>query len=105
MRERLVGGEGFAIDATLVKADASRQRGVPGADGAGIVVDVEASKDLVCTAACHGLTVYRASFHIHLDTGSVERAGHGLRVQLAPSRIPMEVLLPGGFRDTENLVQ
>jgi transposase len=32
VREGLVGGEGFAIDATLVKADASRQRGVPGAD-------------------------------------------------------------------------
>lgn len=31
VREGLVGGEGFAIDASLVKADASRQRGVPGA--------------------------------------------------------------------------
>ena len=28
----LVGGEGFAIDASLVKADANRQRGVPGAE-------------------------------------------------------------------------
>src|SRR5258705_13623100 len=28
----LVGGEGFAIDASLVKADANRQRGVPSAD-------------------------------------------------------------------------
>ena len=31
VREGLVGGEGFAIDASLVKADANRQRGVPGA--------------------------------------------------------------------------
>src|SRR5215813_11350976 len=33
VREGLVGGEGFAIDASLVKADANRQRGVPGAEG------------------------------------------------------------------------
>ena len=32
VREGLVGGEGFAIDASLIKADASRQRGVPGTD-------------------------------------------------------------------------
>jgi transposase len=30
MSEGLVGGEGFAIDASVVKADASRARGVPG---------------------------------------------------------------------------
>src|SRR3954447_26267865 len=33
MAEGLVGGEGFAVDASLIKADANRQRGVPGADG------------------------------------------------------------------------
>jgi hypothetical protein len=27
-----VGGDGFAIDASLVKADANRQRGVPGTE-------------------------------------------------------------------------
>jgi transposase len=32
VREGLVGGEGFAIDASLVKADPNRQRGVPGAE-------------------------------------------------------------------------
>jgi len=32
MKEGLVGGEGFAIDASLIKADANRQRGVPGGD-------------------------------------------------------------------------
>ena len=30
--EGLVGGEGFAIDASLIKADANRQRGVPGGE-------------------------------------------------------------------------
>jgi len=32
LAEGLVGGEGFAIDASVIKADASRQRGVPGAE-------------------------------------------------------------------------
>jgi len=32
MSEGLVGGEGFAIDASVVRADANRARGVPGAD-------------------------------------------------------------------------
>lgn len=33
MVEGLVGGEGFAVDASLIKADANRQNGVPGKDG------------------------------------------------------------------------
>ena len=33
MLEGLVGGDGFAVDASLIKADANRQRGVPGGDG------------------------------------------------------------------------
>ena len=33
MDEGLVGGEGFAVDASLIEADASRQTCVPGADG------------------------------------------------------------------------
>jgi len=32
LREGLVGGEGFAIDASVVKADANRQRGMPASD-------------------------------------------------------------------------
>ncbi len=32
VRGGLVGGEGFAVDASLVAADASRQRGVPSGD-------------------------------------------------------------------------
>ena len=32
LAEGLVGGEGFAIDASVIKADANRQKGVPGAD-------------------------------------------------------------------------
>ena len=33
MAEGLVGGEGFAVDASMIKADANRQRGVPGIEG------------------------------------------------------------------------
>ena len=33
MQEGLVGGEGFAVDASLIRADVNRQRAVPGADG------------------------------------------------------------------------
>jgi transposase len=33
MTEGLVGGEGFAVDASLIAADANRQRGVSGAEG------------------------------------------------------------------------
>jgi transposase len=33
MTEGLVGGEGFAVDAGMIKADANRQRGVPGSEG------------------------------------------------------------------------
>ena len=32
LAEGLVGGEGFAIDASIIKADANRQRGVPGGE-------------------------------------------------------------------------
>jgi transposase len=30
IKERLVGGEGFAVDASLIKADANRQKGIEG---------------------------------------------------------------------------
>src|SRR5881275_896824 len=32
MAEGLVGGEGFAVDASMIKADANRQRSVPGSE-------------------------------------------------------------------------
>lgn len=34
LEEGLVGGEGFAVDASVVRADANRQRGVPGSEAA-----------------------------------------------------------------------
>lgn len=35
MSEGLVGGEGFAIDATVIKADANRTRGIAGTEAIG----------------------------------------------------------------------
>src|SRR6202790_4661810 len=35
MAEGLVGGEGFAVDASLIKADANRQRGIEGSEWQG----------------------------------------------------------------------
>jgi hypothetical protein len=33
MAEGLVGGEGFAVDASMIKADVNRQRSMPGSEG------------------------------------------------------------------------
>src|SRR4051812_21521461 len=43
MSESLVGGEGFAIDASVIKADANRARGVPGFE-ASVLRDTAASR-------------------------------------------------------------
>jgi len=48
MTEGLVGGEGFAVDASMIKADANRQRGVPG------------QKGLPAEAASHAVREYLA---------------------------------------------
>jgi transposase len=64
MAEGLVGGEGFAVDASIVKADANRQRGVPGSEGLPpdaanhavreylAVLDDAAFGAAICTASC-----------------------------------------------------
>jgi transposase len=44
MSEGLVGGEGFAIDASVIKADANRARGVPGSEVAQWDKDTAASR-------------------------------------------------------------
>jgi transposase len=44
LTEGLVGGEGFAVDASMIKADANRQRSVPGNDG----LPAEAASHAVC---------------------------------------------------------
>src|SRR6187397_3133679 len=44
MKEGLVGGEGFAIDASVVRADANRARGVPGSEAAEWTSDENSSR-------------------------------------------------------------
>jgi transposase len=43
--EGLVGGEGFAVDASLIKADANRQRGIEGEKGLPAEVAGRAAKE------------------------------------------------------------
>jgi transposase len=45
MADGLVGGEGFAVDASLIKADANRQRGVSGSEGLDPTVSSRAVKE------------------------------------------------------------
>ena len=61
MTEGLVRGEGFAIDASVIKADANRQKGVPGAHAAWdrespltrpVREYLEALDDARCVLAC-----------------------------------------------------
>src|SRR3546814_12624957 len=47
LAEKLVGGEGFATDASVIQADANRQRGVPG-------TDVQWSEEKLGRAPCRG---------------------------------------------------
>ncbi len=45
MAEGLVGGEGFAVDASLIRADANRQTGGPGSDGVAPDADSRAVRE------------------------------------------------------------
>src|ERR1700693_3908441 len=45
MAEGLVGGEGFAVDASMIKADANRQRSVPGSEGLPAAVESHAARE------------------------------------------------------------
>ena len=53
-RRGLVGGEGFAIDASLIKADANRQKGIEGEKG---VADREARQAELFKSIWLGLTM------------------------------------------------
>ena len=46
MSEGLVAGEGFATDASVIKADANRQNGVPGAEAIGVLDTEQASRPI-----------------------------------------------------------
>jgi hypothetical protein len=52
IEEGLVGGEGFAVDASLIKADANRQKGIEGEKG----LPPEATGRAVSFGPNHALT-------------------------------------------------
>ncbi len=75
--EGLVGGEGFAIDASLIKADANRQRGVPGTE-----VDWSAVRSLTrpvrvsgSARRCRDREKYSEKHLLNRSRGAVERCG------------------------------
>ena len=47
LEEGLIGGEGFAVDASLIKADANRQRGVPGPVGSAALSSSRAVQEYI----------------------------------------------------------
>lgn len=69
MREALVGGEAFAIDASLIKADANRQKGIEG------------EKDLPPNAAGRAIEEYLAV----LDDAAFGAATEVTRKFISPS--------------------
>jgi len=83
IKERLVGGEGFAVDASLIKAEANRQKGIEGDKGlppgaAGRAIDVCPSR----------VTRVDASHYRRLRvTGTISSYGWTLKAFASFSRI------------------
>jgi len=80
LAEGLVGGEGFAVDASLIKADANRQRGVPGTDGHGDLSPARAVKEYIAVlddAAFGGATQVTPKFISPSDPAARWTGAHG----------------------------
>jgi transposase len=75
IKERLVGGEGFAVDASLIKADANRQKGIEG------------DKGLPTEAASRAIDEYLAV---------LDDAAFGAATEITPKFV---ALRPGGALD------
>jgi IS5 family transposase len=67
--EGLVGGEGFAVDASMIKADANRQRSVPGSEWQGPEAANHAVREYLavplparsCAPSMKALAIWRAT--------------------------------------------
>jgi transposase len=71
--EGLVGGEGFAVDASMIKADANRQRSVPGSEWQSPETANHAVREYLAVlddAAFGGATPVVPKFISHADPGS-----------------------------------
>ena len=93
--EGLVGGEGFAVDASLIQADANKQRSIPSDewDPADLPPDaLQAVKDYLSTlddAAFGAASEVDAEVHLAIRScGSVDRGAYeDLRSSLMPPTI------------------
>src|SRR6202790_3894378 len=78
--ERLVGGEGFAVDASMIKADANRQRSVPGSEWHAPATANHAVREYLAVlddAAFGAATPVVPKFISHADPGSRWTGAHG----------------------------
>jgi transposase len=80
MAEGLVGGEGFAVDASLIRADANRQTGGPGSEGLPPDTDNRAVREYLATlddAAFGAATPVVPKFLAPADPASRWTCAHG----------------------------
>ena len=80
MAEGLVGGEGFAVDASLIRADANRQTGGPGSDGLPPDIDNRAAREYLAVlddAAFGAATPVVPKFLAPADPASRWTCAHG----------------------------
>ena len=80
MAEGLVGGEGFAVDASLIRADANRQSGGPGSDGLPPEADTRAVREYLAVlddAAFGAATPVVPKFLAPADPASRWTCAHG----------------------------
>jgi transposase len=91
LKEGLVGGDGFAVDGSLIKADASRQKGVAGAQGLAPEVSSRAVDEYLAVlddAAFGAATEVRPKFISPADPAARWTGAHGGQAFFAypPSR-------------------
>ena len=99
MAEGLVGGEGFAVDASLIEADANRQRGVPGSEWCAPEVASHSVREYLSVldeAAWGQATDVVPKFISPADPAASHR--HLYRAQTRPRRRPTRALAGGSYR-------
>src|SRR5947207_13499571 len=82
MAEGLVGGDGFAVDASMIKADANRQRSVPGIEWQCPEAANDAAREyppFLDDAAIDAATAVVTKFISHADPAS-QRSGANIEV-------------------------
>jgi transposase len=91
LKEGLVGGDGFAVDGSLIKADASRQKGVAGARGLAPEVSSRAVDEYLAVlddAAFGGATAVTPKFISPADPAARWTGAHGGQAFFAWRQLP-----------------